>query len=205
MSVRKVTCPKCGNAINVPASMQSIKCQSCQNVFPATQSSATPAATNPYTATHSQSESQSAGNKNSQRVLIAAGASALALIALGLVGFLMVGSVKTSTPVRATKMPAPATQPPVAAPAPATTAPEYRVVDLPESTRQKIYHDYQQMMASSFGKAKRIPKSGTAGIELRGMLGQIEEREITHFALLHKVSEEDIHQILAEGKDKDWK
>jgi len=83
-----------------------------------------------------------------------------------------------------------------------SAASNFRVVNLPESTRKKIYQEFQRMEAS-MGKAQRLP-DGEAGKAFRSMLGKTADREVTRMALAYNISEADIQEILKEGQAKDW-
>jgi hypothetical protein len=133
--------------------------------------------------------------------LVFGGVLALALVGIAGLTLLRPGETPPPEAERPTAMPAAETSSENAQAEPTT---EYRVVDLPEKTRRQIFNDYQRMMASSFGKAKKIPEGGAAGQALRGMLQATVDREITQMALIHGVSEQDIRQIIAEGKTKGW-
>lgn len=208
MSVKKVTCPGCRNSMNVMASMATVKCPSCGQVFDAN-APATSAAYKPPT-----TQQQLGGTSN------AAAGKLIPWLIFGGVLFLAIGgiAVMTLTPQRKSSAPEVATQPvpevnkdtgkveivdkPIEESG--ESKPEYEIVDLPESTRKKIFREYNAMMDSSFGKAKRIPKSGAAGQGLRSMLGGTVEREMNHMALIYGIEPEEILEIIAEGEDKGW-
>lgn len=195
MSIKRVSCPGCNQSLNVPASMASTKCPSCGTVF----SPSNPAAAAPAPAAKKLPESDTPRDPTQLLPwLVAGGVAALAVI--GLIGLTFLGGESSSNDSPA----AGSSEQTVAEESPLPIPSEYRVVDLPETTRMSIYRDYKQMMASSFGKAKKVPKSGAAGQALRGMLQSTVEREVTHMALIHGVSEDDILQIVAEGEAKGW-
>ncbi|MEM6473907.1 MAG: hypothetical protein AAF802_30425 [Planctomycetota bacterium] len=81
---------------------------------------------------------------------------------------------------------------------------DFRVVDLPESTRKKIHREMKQMIGSSVGRAGKVPKGGVAGQATMNMFGSIADREVQRMALVYNVSEDDIRQIIAEGEAKGW-
>ncbi|QEF99402.1 hypothetical protein Mal15_34660 [Stieleria maiorica] len=206
MSIKRVQCPQCNVPINVPASMASTQCPSCGGVFSI--SAAASQASNPQparpakTVTNDDDDSDS-GDRIGQW-LVVGGVAGLAVVGLILLVLFSGGSTeepeKPEVPMRS--------QAQVVEDLKLEQTPgevEYREVDLPESTRQKIYRDYSQMIASSFGKAKKIPKSGVAGQALNQTLGAVVDREVTHIALTHGITEEDVAQIYAEGQAKGWK
>ncbi len=190
MSVKQVTCPKCRSTLNVVASMTSVQCSSCGTVF----NPAAPATSRAAVPSHEPQSSDSGMDPTLQWLLMGGMAG---LILLGVVGVILF-SMNT---------------PPPPPPPPVVKAPldesidlpdDYKVVDLPLATKKRIYLEYNQMIESSFGKADKVPKSGVAGQQLRGMLTETVNREIRHFALLHNVSEEDIRNVIAEGKAEGW-
>ncbi|KAA5543839.1 hypothetical protein FYK55_11765 [Roseiconus nitratireducens] len=203
MSVKRVTCPYCRTSMNVAASMASVKCQHCSGVFKPGEQPAT--ATPPGGAT-----SAPKANSSPPLWLIGTVVAAVVLLVAAPVGYYFATANQAPAAPGADDSPA-APAAPVATtdgdPSPSDDDPEtasYRVVDLPDSTRKKIYQDYQRMIDSSFGKAKRIPASGQAGTALRDMLGKTVQREITGLALIHHITEEDIYEIIKEGDAKGW-
>ena len=75
---------------------------------------------------------------------------------------------------------------------------------MPESTRKTIYLDYRKLVGSSTEKKVMIMKESPVNKGLQGMLGKTVDREITHFSLIHQISEDDVRQIIAEGDAKQW-
>ena len=201
MSIKRVVCPGCQQSLNVPASMASTKCPACGTVFsPANPNASAPAA--PQTPLPESNAPRDEGKM--VQWLVAGAVATLAVVGLILLTFLRAAPKDDAADQAAAGNIAdqPAAEKPIETPIDIPDT--YEVVDLPESTRKSIYHDYQQMIGSSFGKARKIPKSGAAGKALRGMLTSTVEREIKHMALIHNVSEDDILQIVAEGDAKDW-
>ncbi|MCA9136087.1 MAG: hypothetical protein KDB00_04995 [Planctomycetales bacterium] len=209
MSIKTVVCPRCGTSMNVAASMASTKCQSCGNVFPITAAGASPAAAQVGRQSGSQpsrtkNESDGGAKATPGQWIVVGGVAAAALIGLILLTVLRTGggddvpAEKPEVPMR--------TQASVVEDLDLKEGetPTFRVVNLPESTRQSIYRDYKRMIESSFGSTKKIPKSGVAGQSLNKMLGSTVDRDVTQMALIHKISEEDIAQIYAEGEAKGW-
>jgi hypothetical protein len=196
--------------MNVVATMASTKCQGCGTVFPV---NGTGGASRPGEAvgdrapTRSHEEPADTGENNLGHWLVVGGVATLAVLGLAAITFFtfLRGSGEQS------EMATP--QPPMRTDAAVVEdlqenidsgATEFRVVDLPESTRRQIYRDHKKMIASSFGKARKIPKSGVAGQTLNKGLGGIVDSEVTKMALIHRISEDDYAQIIAEGEAKDW-
>ncbi|WP_182869713.1 hypothetical protein [Stieleria mannarensis] len=206
MSIKRVQCPQCNAAINVPASMASTRCPTCGGVFSisaAASQASHPQPTRPNNPDVTDKDDSDAGDRIGQW-LVVGGVAGLAVVGLILLVVFSGGSAdepeKPEVPMRSQ---AQVVEDLKLDETPGET--EYREVDLPESTRQKIYRDYSQMIASSFGKAKKIPKSGVAGQTLNKTLGAVVDREVTHMALTHGITEEDVAQIYAEGQAKGWK
>lgn len=204
MAIKSVSCPQCRTSVNVPASMASTKCPACGAVF-SVSGAASPAASS--ASPKRVPADEDSGGPSGERLgqwLIVGGVALLAVI--GLVVLTMTSFGKTvdgetadaDAPMRdqATVVEALELN--------EDEVPEYRVVDLPESTRKAIYRDYSKMIASSFGKAKKIPKGGAIGQALNQTLGQTVDREVTSMAIIHGITEEDIAQIYAEGQAKGW-
>lgn len=204
MSIKSVTCPKCNAAMNVAASMASTKCQACGNVFSVSGAIASrPAASG--SPVNKARETGSTSDGNLGHWLIVGGVTAVAILGLLAITFFRVG---------ADAEPGPENQgPPMRKDARVVEdlqqqseggEIEFRVVKLPESTRKLIYRDHKKMIASSFGKAKKIPKSGLAGQTLNKMLGGVVDNDVTKMSLIHGISEDDYAQIIVEGDAKAW-
>nr|WP_143548022.1 hypothetical protein [Rhodopirellula sp. SM50] len=206
MSIKRVSCPRCNAAMNVPASMASTRCASCGETFAIAAAGAGQAKPQRDADSKSAAIDDEDDGHSEDRIgqwLVVGGVAGLAVVALVLLVLFSGGGEeepeKPKLPVR--------TQATVVEnlnldETPADT--DYREVNLPESTRQQIYRDYSQMIASSFGKSKKIPSGGAAGQALNKTLGSVVDREVTHMALVHGISEEDIAQIYAEGRAKGW-
>ena len=200
MSIKRVTCPGCKQTLNVPASMASTKCPHCGTVFsPANPAAAQSAPSRPSNAPASPPRDSG----QLMQYLIFGTVAMLAVLGVLLLTFFRSAPENENGPAAAPTAPPPAMAAQEDATAPSTSG-DFREVDLPESTRKKIYNDYRRMIASSFGKSKRIPKGGAAGQALEGMLQGTVDREIKQMALIYHVSEDDILQIVAEGDAKGW-
>ncbi|NND95819.1 MAG: hypothetical protein HKN47_00650 [Pirellulaceae bacterium] len=134
------------------------------------------------------------GGKNQTTMIAIAGGSFAALVIAGISVVLLTGGDKDSANE-------PASQTAVAEPA---AKPTYRVVDLPESTRKKIYSDYRKTASSSVEKKLMIPKDSIARQTVEKTMGALVAREVTHFSLLYNISEDDVMQIVAEGDAENW-
>ena len=202
MAIKTVACPQCGAKLNVPATMGSAKCSSCDHVFSTTGSQAEQATQPLASAVGSESNRD---NTQWGAWIVAGGVFVLAVT--GIIGLVFFGGDTSRKPGSL-----PASETAVASESPddksdsseAISAGDYREIDLPESTRRKIFREHKAMIASSFGKAKKIPQGGAAGQALGNMLGATVDREITRMALIYGISEDDIDQVVLEGKAKDW-
>ena len=203
MSIKTLTCPNCGANINVAVSMAQAKCPACQSLFSTTGGPASPATRSAGTV---DTETKTADGK--PPVQLAAWIVVGTVLAVAITGLLVLSLTRGDHGAPA----APgnlagnqSTAEPVAAePQETQPAQSFRVVDLPESTRRQIFRDHKAMTSSSLGKAKRLPQDGLAGQSLNEALGGIVNQGVTQMALIHGVSEEDIRQIVAEGKAKGW-
>jgi hypothetical protein len=184
MSIRRVTCPSCHASANVMATMTNIKCPSCGAVWDVN---------NPVAVKPAAAEQAEEPSSDSHVPLIAGLAGVVVFLAIA--GLAIIFLLPTKDP------PAPSQ---VDAVPSDTAVATYREVKLPESTRQKIYFDYRRMVASSTEAKLLIPKGSPVQVRLQETLETIVQREITHFALIYKVSEDDIMQIVAEGDAKKW-
>lgn len=202
MAIKTVSCPQCGTRLNVPATMGAAKCSSCDHVFSTTQPQAEKATKPIGSSVRSESNPDDA---NWAAWIVAGGVFVLAVI--GIIGLVLFGGDTSGNPDSL-----PASETAVASESPvqksdsadSISAGDYREVDLPESTRRKIFREHKAMIASSFGKANKIPKGGAAGQALGNMLGATVDREITRMALIYGISEDDIDQVVLEGKAKGW-
>ena len=184
MSIRRVTCPSCHASANVMATMTNIKCPSCGAVWDVNNPvAAKPAAAEPDT--------ESSGETNVPLIAGLAGVVVFLAIA-GLAIIFLLPTKDQQAPAEVEAAPSD------------TQVATYREVKLPESTRQKIYFDYRRMVASSTEAKLLIPKGSPVQVRLQETLEKVVDREITHFALIYKVTEEDIMQIVAEGDAKKW-
>ena len=189
MSVRRVTCPSCNASANVMPTMTNIKCPSCGAVWNVNN----PVAKKPQAANQSETDDSS----DEPNIALFAGIGGGAIVLLAIVGM----SIAFSLPTKEKKQSEPAAETVAAEEPPA----DFRVVTkLSEKTRQEIYFDYRRMAASSIEKKVFVAKDSPVGKALDDMLHKTVDREITHFSLIHNVTEDDIMQIVAEGDAKKW-
>ncbi|WP_149498423.1 zinc ribbon domain-containing protein [Roseiconus lacunae] len=203
MSIKRLTCPGCGQSVNVPASMAKAQCPGCGQVFSTTQPVASPAkrvAPSPAAAKGQRDGATSADESKMLQWVLVLGVCFVAMGVLIVLTYFRVSGEKEQSKQAAE----------VAAAAEAKAEEEarrnieYRVVDLPESTRMKIYRDYTAMTDSMGRNSKKVPSSGAAGKAFNQLMQTTADREVTHFALNHNISEEDVMQIVLEGQANDW-
>jgi hypothetical protein len=194
--------------MNVAASMASTKCQSCGQVFSISGAAAEASGQqgNAYATSPRTEASDGKTDSNLGQWLVVGGVTTLAVLGLLAITFFRVGAAPDpklkdqGPPMRNDASVVEDLQPQTEG-----GEIEFRVVNLAESTRKSIYRDHKRMIASSFGKATKIPKSGAAGQALNRGLGGIVDSEVTKIALIHGISEDDYAQIIAEGDAKAWK
>ena len=201
MSIKQVVCPQCNATMNVAASMGQVQCQKCQTVF------VPGAAANTASASSATRPSKSAtdGESSSKNQVVMFSGVAVA-IAMSLLAVAIATSGSKDKNGSESVDPGAESEAAVVADAASKTpaAPSYEVVNLPDSTRQKLYGDYKAMMNRSVGKAKKLPGDGTAIKRFQALTGTIAEREVTRMALAHNISDDDFQQIIAEGEAKGW-
>ena len=201
MSIRSVNCPKCGTAANIPAAMTNVRCSSCGTVWNVNQPTAATPASSP---SRTSSEDDSGGSASQHQLALFAGVgSVLALLAIaGIAIAFFVGVPEEPAPEPVVQKPvqpvAVVEEPPV------EVEPNYREVKLPESTRKLIYREYRMLVSSSTEKKIPVMKGSPVERTLSHTLGKTVDREITHWALIHNITEDDVMQIVAEGDAKRW-
>jgi hypothetical protein len=125
-------------------------------------------------------------------ICIAAGVVMTLMLLFGVVAFAVMSLVEpTVAEVNETE----------AAPLPVI---EYREVDLPESLRQEIYQDMKIAEQTTTGAKVPLPKDSQVGQFVQNNLQKVLDRESTLQGLVNNVSEEDIQEIVKEGKAKGW-
>ncbi len=205
MSVRRVNCPGCNAALNVPATMANARCPGCGTVWdvnhpnnakvaakqtnakgPSDQPSSKPSA--------KESKTKSAAARRRQTAAITVAGGMLALLVFGGVAVVMMTGGQDSPP---------AAQTPVEAETPKEKV-VYRIVNLSEAMRKKIYYDYRLAAGSSVEKKVMVSKDSVTAKTLGKTMNLMMDREIKMQALINKISEDDMMQIIAEGDDKGW-
>ncbi|MGB7347883.1 MAG: hypothetical protein WBD20_26900 [Pirellulaceae bacterium] len=197
MSVRRVNCPQCNAALNVPATMTNVKCSQCATVWDVNHPPAAKAVKKSAASQRSDADDdghRSAASKKRQSAVIALVGSLFVVFALATIGVILFTGGEDPAP------------PPVETVAEETPKEKgtYRVVNLPESTRRNIYRDYRLTASSSVEKKVMVSKDSVAAKTVGKTMGLIVDREVTHMALLNGISEEDVMQIVAEGDAEGW-
>lgn len=191
MSIRRVTCPGCGTAANVPAALTNARCPSCGTVWNINQ----PVAPKPQP---SEAEEKVAAAKTDTSGALAmaalVGGGLLLMILIGTV-VIVVGRSPTPSPTAATeneetikpRQPEP-----------------YRVVDLPEATRRRIYDDYRKVARTTVETPLILPQGTRPRKLLEDTLQKTYDRELNRFAALHDINVDDVQEIIKEGDAKNW-
>ena len=213
MTIRRVACPACGAAANIPAGMAQVRCPACGHVWNAKTPSDAPASAEPTAAARPKSPAagrSAAKPSSTSRARLVIGAVISGLVLLLIVGgmaFVLLKQPAEETTSSSAPVEPPADVPeekPGAVSSPESAEPSYRIVELPESTRRKIYDDLRAAARTSTEQPLLIPQGTGLRQNMEGKLEQIFEREITRFAAIHDVKPEDIDQIIAEGDAKGW-
>jgi ribosomal protein S27E len=194
MSIRQVNCPGCGAAANVPAALTNIKCPSCATVWNVNNPGAaqlSPDARRAQPKPVSEDERQSSANLAIVGGLIGAGMFLLAIIGLGIVVL-----NRDSKPAAASAAVEETIKP--------REPEEYRVVDLPEPTRKRIYDDYRKVARTTVEKPLAVPQGTKIRQDLEVMLQKTFDRELMRFAALHDITVDDVKEVIKEGDAKAW-
>lgn len=211
MAIRRVTCPGCGAAANVPATMTNAKCPECGmvwNLNSAVANVARTAATNPA-AGHAGAVIAGGAKRAEQDVMLPEenDSTATAALVAGLVGggmmlLAMIGLVAflVSRPPDPSLASAVEVEETVK---PATPEP-YRVIKLPEEHRRRIYNDYRTVARTTVEKPLILPQGTKARASLEDMLQKTYDRELLHFAALHDITVDDVKEVIKEGDAKVW-
>lgn len=198
MSVRRVNCPSCNAALNVPATMANIRCSQCSTVWDVNNPPSVKAAPKSQekgseTATPKK---RSEASKRRQAAMIAVAGSFFTFLALAAIAAIMFTGGEKPTPAEP--------EPQIAIAEQTIDPGDYRVVKLPESTRRNIYRDYRLTAGSSVEKKVMVPKDSVAAQTLGKTMNALVNREVTHLALLNNITDDDVMQIVAEGNAKGW-
>ena len=76
--------------------------------------------------------------------------------------------------------------------------------DLSEEMRKKVYLDYRSVARTTLEKPLPLPQGSPPRQALEDMLQKTFDREIMRFAALHRITVEDIHEVIKEGDAKQW-
>lgn len=197
MSIRRTNCPGCGTALNIPAAMVNVKCPACATVWNVNHPAASKqnveakAAANATEepADEPQEKHQDAANAAIVAGLVGGGMMLIAIFGLGIV-------ILNRQPPAVTAQVEETIKP--------TTPEPYRIIDLPEEHRMRIYKDYRTVARTTVEKPLILPQGTKARQNLEVMLQQTFDRELTHFAALHDISVDDVKEVIKEGDAKVW-
>lgn len=194
MSIRRVTCPACGAAANAPAAMANVKCPGCGTVWNVNN----PVVPKKQAAQAEGGEKTEPEGRSEVTVAMFAGLVGgvmLLMMMIGLFVFLLGGKPdpKSSTAeaqVEDTIKPA--------------IPEEYRVVNLPEEARKRLYDDYRKVARTTVEKPLILPQGTRPRQSLEDMLQKTFDRELMRFAALHDISVDDVKEVIKEGDAKQW-
>jgi hypothetical protein len=206
-----VACPSCGTRCRVPGGVLQFKCPKCATVCriggsqpPAYASQVQPAKFFPTVAlssTPSELPSEPSAEEDSAQktkmspnvvISIAAGIAVTLMLIFVMVALAVMSLAKPTGADVSESQPAPL---PVIV---------YREVDLPESQRQQIYLDMSIAQKTTTGAKVPLPKDSQVGQFVQDNLQKVLDRESTLQGLLNDVSDEDLQEIMKEGKAKGW-
>lgn len=211
MAIQRVQCPKCQTTMNVAGNMATVQCSGCGNVFPTSPTEAADMAVDPTEvavkamASRADDGGDSFSATKAQKTLVACGLAGFLILLF--VFFLFLRSTHSTDQSAGSASGSESSASASTSPVQVSDAKEdlsFRVVNVSEAERKRLFREYRTMEKSGFGKAKRIPKGGKAGQSLNNMLSGIADREAELMALNNRLSEDDILQIVAEGKAKGW-
>lgn len=195
MSVRNIQCPKCSVAASVATTATKVRCPKCRAVWSLISPPPEAAAESAKSADTGESEPK----QDVSQALVAArilGGLSLVFIVIG-IGLYGVSSLSGATEKTRDE-----------------TAGEsevvefkvevYRVIDLPENTRKRIYKDVRTVARTSREKPLLIPEGSPIRKMTEDTLQATYDRELRRFAALHDVSLDDIGEVIKEGNAEIW-
>ena len=206
MTIRGVTCPSCNATVNVSATMANARCPSCGTIWnvnnPAATKLATQAAVTRKAAGNSSLKEESVRSPSVNIVLIAGlvGGGALLVTLVGVAAVIMNrNAIPATASQEMTKEVTKAedTIKPV-------TPEEYRVINLPEETRKRMYNDYRKVARSTVETPLMVPQETNLRQATEGMLQGVFDRELMRFAALYDVTVNDVKEVIKEGDAKGW-
>ena len=198
MSVRNVNCPGCGMSFNVPVALANAKCPGCATVW----NVANPAAAQipPGVAAQVPRPTLEADADGDSTSIVPI---AIALAGGGL--FVLVMIVVTIVVLFRTPAPSEVATTEVEETIKPGEPQEFRVVNLPEEQRRRIYDDYRAVARTTVEAPLALPqqwKKPRAAVE--NTLEGIYDRELMRFAALHDITVDDVKEIIKEGDAKVW-
>lgn len=200
MTIQHVKCPKCRTGANIPIAMATVRCPKCAHIWnPNEPEDSEEDPDNPSAASGSKRISGSSAKLAKMVGGVVAALLVLAIV-VGASWYLTQSNSRTGQTLGQASSSAP-----VAMPSPVATTEPYRVIKLPESTRQKIYRDYRTAANTSVEKPIPLPKNWDSRKALDATLNKVLERELTMHASMHNIEVDDVIEILKEGNAKKWK
>lgn len=200
MSIRRVTCPGCGAAANVPVAMTNVKCPACGTVWnvknPASAGGKTPA--QPAAAKKTDAPVDPPAKKvDYSGLAMVAGLVGGAMLLIAMAGIVVIVLNRQAEP-------SPTAQAEVEDTIKPSTPEPYRVIDLPEETRRRIYKDYRNVAVTTVERPLILPQGTKPRESLEDMLQKTYDRELARFAALHDITVDDVKEVIKEGDAKVW-
>lgn len=180
--------------------MTNVKCPACGTVWNVKNPAAAKVQKSPATAsaagkTSKDSEAPAGKQHDSSAAAMVAGLIAGAMMVIAMVGVVIIILNRPSEPTATAEVEDTIK--------PATPQP-YRIVDLPEEQRRRIYADYRKVARTTVEKPLILPQGTKPRQTLENMLQKTYDRELTHFAALHDITVEDVQEVIKEGDAKVW-
>jgi hypothetical protein len=194
MSIRRVNCPGCDLAVNVPAAMANVKCPSCATVWNVNNPAAAQKSAAAKKAAAEPAAKSDEKNNTANAAMIAGlvGGVMMLFAILGL-GLILLNRQPPPTPVAEVEE---------------TIKPaipeEYRVIRLPEEHRRRIYKDYRGVARTTVEKPLILLQGTKPRKMLEDMLQATYDREMMRFAALHDITVDDVKEVIKEGDANVW-
>jgi hypothetical protein len=184
MSVRRLNCPGCGIAVNVPVAMTNVRCPQCQTIWNANAPAVAAPIPNELDGPPPSTEQADDPTTNNAMVLIA------------MIGLMIV--ILRREPATPTAQVAAEETIKPAIPEP------YREINKPEELRRRIYADYRTVARTTVEVPLALPQGTKARKNVEDTLQGVFDRELTAFAALHDITVADVKEVIKEGDAKQW-
>ena len=195
MTIRQLKCPGCSAVVNVPAAMANVRCSACGTVWNANQP--VPSQQQAIDDNEPEDEDEEKGvDVNLVGTILIGGF--VFLICIGILAAFVMRVQRKGAEERAA----------AAAAANDTIKPRepepYRVVNLPEEHRRRIYDDVRKVARTTVETPLAIPTGTKVRKNVEDMLDKTYQRELSRFAALHDITIADVQEIIKEGDALNW-